>query len=148
MEYEYSLAACPSVVHQRTYSELTMNLTCNCQFDAKISPLHILTRLTLFLSFCLSLSFMCLSHTMPCQAKFTLHTGGSGMPPLRDHVPFIFSQECRPRGWVCSHLFIKQNARTGVQAAKAPAVGKLIIVSQLCTVRKHPWLKVVMMSRN
>lgn len=50
MEYEYSLAAYPLVFHQHIFSELAKNLSCNCQFNAKISPLHILKGSTLFLS--------------------------------------------------------------------------------------------------
>lgn len=111
MEYEYSLAAYPLVFHQHIFSELAKNLSCNCQFNVKISPLHILKG-----SSCLS----CLSvlSCFPFHTSLNLHTTGrSDMSSSRDHIPFIFSQECTLRDCLCSCLYIKQNARLSSESA-------------------------------
>lgn len=39
------------------------------------------------------------------------------MSPSRDHIPFIFSQECTLRDCLCSCLYIKQNARLSSESA-------------------------------
>lgn len=66
MEYEYSLAAYPLVFHQHIFSELAKNLSCNCQFNVKISPLHILKG-----SSCLSCLSVLFMFPIPYQPKFT-----------------------------------------------------------------------------
>lgn len=93
------------MVHQCIFSKLAMNLACNCQFDAKISPLHILIGLTLP-SICLSLPSR-VSHAMPCHARLNLHFTRGTVCLLWGTSFHLFShsavgQECRLRDMLLS----------------------------------------------